>query len=106
MAKRQKSKTKKKIVDGGNQRGDKFLMKQPKQPKITAQLAIVNEWGRKRLVREIRNGKAIYWIALPSVDGSEAPLIYFDQAPKRMIGFYEQQIIDRFITVMWKADAA
>lgn len=85
---------------------DKLSMKEPKQPKLTAQLAIVNEWGMKRLVREIRNGKAIYWIALPSVDGGETPLVYFDRAPERMWGFVEQEISDRFITVMWRADAA
>lgn len=86
--------------------GDKFTMKQPKQPKITAQLVIVNDWGMKRLTREIRSGKAIYWIALPSVDGGETPLVYFDQVPAGMQGFYEQQISDRFITVMSNLGAA
>lgn len=94
------------IVDSNNQMGDEFTMKQPKQPKITAQLAIVNDWGMKRLVREIRNGRAIYWVALPSVDGGETPLVCFDQIPASMQGFYEREISDRFITVMSNLEAA
>lgn len=79
--------------------------KSPKQPKITAELPVIASHGMKRLVRETRGGKLIYWVALPSFGGSESALTFFDETSKGMREFFENEIKDRFSTLMWRLEA-